>query len=87
MVQKLELGSRPLILIGHSMGGAFAIHLSTRLQDESDTNLAALIVIDVVEGSALESLSGMQHVLRNRPREFKTLETAIEWWYVHRMIK
>lgn len=62
------------------MGGAFAIHLATRLQDESNIHLSALIVIDVVEGSALESLSGMQHVLRNRPKEFASLQTAIEWW-------
>ncbi|ODM95032.1 Protein phosphatase methylesterase 1 [Orchesella cincta] len=79
LVQKLNLGERSLILVGHSMGGAFAIHLSDKLQEESNINLAGLIVIDVVEGSALESLSGMQHVLRNRPKEFQSLTSAIEW--------
>ena len=38
-----------------------------------------LIVIDVVEGSALESLNVMMNVLRRRPTHFYDLEDAIDW--------
>lgn len=39
----------------------------------------SLIVIDVVEGTALSSLANMPQVLRRRPKNFKSLEEAIHW--------
>lgn len=66
----------PVILIGHSMGGAIAVH--TAVQELVPT-LAGLVVIDVVEGTAMEALSSMQSFLRGRPSSFKSLEEAIEW--------
>ncbi|XP_060576401.1 protein phosphatase methylesterase 1-like [Ruditapes philippinarum] len=66
----------PVILIGHSMGGAIAVHTGVRGLIPS---LAGLVVIDVVEGTALEALSSMQNFLRGRPKVFKSLEQAIEW--------
>jgi len=41
--------------------------------------LTGLIVIDVVEGTALDALQGMQSILRGRPKEFPSLQNAIEW--------
>ena len=35
-----------------------------------------------VTGTALEALASMQSFLRGRPSVFKSLEHAIEWWYV-----
>ncbi|KAK3100220.1 hypothetical protein FSP39_016513 [Pinctada imbricata] len=66
----------PIILIGHSMGGAIAVHTAQRRLVPS---LIGLVVIDVVEGTALEALSSMQSFLRGRPPVFKSLEHAIEW--------
>ncbi|KAL4230878.1 Protein phosphatase methylesterase 1 [Mactra antiquata] len=66
----------PIILIGHSMGGAIAVHTVYRGLIPS---ISALVVIDVVEGTALEALSSMQSFLRGRPKVFKSLEQAIEW--------
>jgi len=40
-----------------------------------------LIVIDVVEGTALESLVHMQTVLMGRPASFKSEAEAIKWRY------
>ncbi len=40
----------PIILVGHSMGGALAVHIAFRKLIE---NLIALVVIDVVEGKLL----------------------------------
>ena len=49
-----------VVLIGHSMGGALAVH--TALEGEIDA-LIGLIVIDVVEGTAMDALSSMQSFL------------------------
>lgn len=66
----------PVVLIGHSMGGAVAVHAAYK---GVIPNLIGLIVIDVVEGTAMEALQNMQSFLRGRPSSFKSLEYAIEW--------
>ena len=58
------------------MGGAVAVHTVERGLVPS---AAGLVVIDVVEGTALEALSSMQAFLRGRPKAFRSLEHAIEW--------
>ena len=49
-----------VVLVGHSMGGA----LAARLAETGVDGLAGLVVVDVVEGTALDALAGMQAVLR-----------------------
>nr|CAB3265083.1 protein phosphatase methylesterase 1-like [Phallusia mammillata] len=66
----------PVILIGHSMGGAIAVHAAST---NRITKLAGLIVLDVVEGTALESLAAMHGVLASRPQMFRSIEKANEW--------
>lgn len=66
-----------VVLMGHSMGGAIAIHAAVKRRVPS---LSGLVVIDVVEGTAVEALGSMQSFLRSRPKTFKSLEEAIEWW-------
>ncbi|CAD5214874.1 unnamed protein product [Bursaphelenchus okinawaensis] len=66
----------PLIIVGHSMGGALAVRA---VHANLLPNVQALAVIDVVEGSAMGNLSLMTQVLRNRPKHFATLEKAIKW--------
>ncbi|XP_070198027.1 protein phosphatase methylesterase 1-like [Littorina saxatilis] len=66
----------PIILIGHSMGGAIAVHVASQNYIPS---LIGLCVIDVVEGTAMDALSSMQSFLRGRPKQFKSLDEAIEW--------
>ena len=58
------------------MGGALAVH--TSLTEQVD-GLIGLVVVDVVEGTAMDALSSMQGFLRGRPKTFPTLEYAIEW--------
>lgn len=70
-----------VILMGHSMGGAVAVHVASNCQ-EMVPSVLGLVVIDVVEGTALEALQGMQSVLRCRPKEFPNLQHAIEWRFV-----
>ncbi|CAG8548267.1 10742_t:CDS:10 [Cetraspora pellucida] len=68
--------NREIFLVGHSMGGCVVADAASKNLIPSVTCMA---VIDVVEGSAMEALSGMLNFCRNRPSEFKTVEDAIRW--------
>ncbi|XP_041055315.1 protein phosphatase methylesterase 1 [Carcharodon carcharias] len=68
--------SPPVLLIGHSMGGAIAVHIAAKNLVPS---LVGLCVIDVVEGTAMDALNSMQTFLRSRPKVFNSIESAIEW--------
>ncbi|CRK99431.1 CLUMA_CG012582, isoform A [Clunio marinus] len=65
-----------MTLMGHSMGGSVAVHIAHM---KLISSLLGIIVIDVVEGTALESLQSMQSFLRSRPNYFKSIPNAIEW--------
>uniref|UniRef100_A0A3B4DKG9 Protein phosphatase methylesterase 1 n=1 Tax=Pygocentrus nattereri TaxID=42514 RepID=A0A3B4DKG9_PYGNA len=66
----------PIILVGHSMGGAIAVHAAS---GSLLPTVVGLVVIDVVEGSAMDVLHSMQNFLKGRPRSFKSIDHAIEW--------
>lgn len=66
----------PIIIAGHSMGGAIAVHIA---ELRIIPNLYGIVVIDVVEGTAMEALASMQSFLRSRPTHFKSIQHAIEW--------
>ncbi|XP_031626536.1 protein phosphatase methylesterase 1 [Contarinia nasturtii] len=66
----------PIMLIGHSMGGAICVHIASL---ELIPSLIGCVVIDVVEGTAMEALASMQSFLRSRPQYFKSIQQAIEW--------
>lgn len=69
-------GAPPILLIGHSMGGAISVHIADMLLIPT---LIGVTVIDVVEGTAMDALASMQSFLRSRPTHFKTIQQAIEW--------
>lgn len=66
----------PVLLIGHSMGGAICVHVANL---DVVPALIGVVVIDVVEGTALEALASMQSFLRSRPNTFKSIQHAVEW--------
>lgn len=66
--------NNPIILVGHSMGGAVAVRAAPLIP-----NLCGVGVIDVVEGSAMEALTSMQGFLRSRPTSFSSISQAVEW--------
>ncbi|RHY99443.1 hypothetical protein DYB37_005938 [Aphanomyces astaci] len=68
--------SSPMVLVGHSMGGAIAIRVAAKNELPS---LGGMVVIDVVEGTALAALSHMQGILNSRPSQFDSPDDAIKW--------
>ncbi|XP_064787050.1 protein phosphatase methylesterase 1-like [Oncorhynchus masou masou] len=58
------------------MGGAIAVHTASSMLLPTTVGL---VVIDVVEGSAMEMLHSMQNFLKGRPRSFESIAHAIEW--------
>ncbi|OSX81226.1 hypothetical protein BU14_0023s0031 [Porphyra umbilicalis] len=66
----------PLVIVGHSMGGAIATRLvaSGRLP-----NVLGLVVIDVVEGTAVQALPYMRTWLRSRSRSFASMPRGIRY--------
>lgn len=41
---------------------------------------SGVIVLDVVEGTALDSLSHMSSILAQRPSSFSSIQEALSWW-------
>ena len=76
IAEVLEIASenQPVILIGHSLGGAVAVRAAPLV-----SNAIGLIVIDVVEGTAIDALRSMQGFLRSRPAQFSSISKAVEW--------
>ena len=75
--RKMGRSKVSLVLLGHSMGAAVAIRAAK--QPEIAADLSGIVVIDVVEGTAIQSLNTMTSILRQRPSGFVSQEEAIEW--------
>lgn len=75
----------PLILIGHSLGGAVVTDVAK--SGKLGNALLGYAVLDVVEGSAIDALQSMQTYLSTRPVGFPTLESGIEWHIRSRTIR
>jgi len=81
-----------MIVLGHSMGGSIATKATAEIlknEDNPETEvfekltkkICGLIVIDVVEGSAIDALPFMENIVRQRPKVFKTIDAGIEYMY------
>jgi protein phosphatase methylesterase 1 len=82
----LKLATCPrLLLVGHSLGGAVVTHTAHRRA--LGTRLIGYVVIDVVEGSALEALRHMKAYLTLRPATFSSLDDAVEWHIASRTLR
>lgn len=75
----------PTILVGHSLGGAIVTSLAA--SNALGPNLIGFVVLDVVEGSALEALGHMRTYLSSRPGLFKSQDEAITWHTRSRTIR
>ncbi|CAI5743500.1 unnamed protein product [Peronospora destructor] len=64
------------IIVGHSLGGALGVRVAATGKVPS---LVGVMVIDVVEGTAMASLKHMGAILERRPSRFRSYEDAIHW--------
>ena len=74
-----------VLLVGHSMGGAIAVRTAAAAA-ALDLPVAGVVVVDVVEGSALATLPHLPTLLLNRPDTFTTVADAIKWTLDARMV-
>jgi protein phosphatase methylesterase 1 len=75
---RLGWGELPrTLLVGHSLGGAVVTHAAK--SGRLGTKVMGYAVLDVVEGSALDTIKQMSTYLASRPTSFESLERAIEW--------
>jgi protein phosphatase methylesterase 1 len=75
----------PVILVGHSLGGAVVTHLAHT--GRLGAALLGYAVLDVVEGSAIDALQSMHTYLSTRPAGFATLQSGIEWHVRSRTVR
>ena len=76
--------ARRVVVVGHSMGGAVATRVAKILETEfgvsdSALTLAGLVLIDIVEGSAMKALPAMGALVDARPTTFASLADAFHW--------
>lgn len=88
MLTKKQMGWRelpPIILVGHSLGGAVVTDLAK--SGRLGNSLLGYAVLDVVEGSAMDALQSMQTYLSTRPAGFASVQAGIEWHVRSRTIR
>ncbi len=66
--------TRRIVVIGHSVGGSIAANIAA-----NESSVAGVIVIDLVEETALESLQHMRAVLDSWPSSFNEVSDCIKW--------
>lgn len=65
-----------VIIVGHSMGGGIAAKTASLLEKSW---LKGLVLVDIVEGTALAALPSMHKIIASRPSTFKSISDAIYW--------
>lgn len=75
----------PIILIGHSLGGAVVTDLAK--SGKLGNALLGYGVLDVVEGSAMDALQSMLTYLSTRPTGFASLQSGIDWHIRSRTVR
>ena len=76
LIKSYQTTDKPIFIVGHSLGGAIAVKLLSRGLVE---NVFGIIVIDIVEETAISSLRHMPEVLETRPKTFPNTEMAVKW--------
>lgn len=65
-----------VIYLPTSLGGAVAVRVAA---SQKVLSLVGVMVIDVVEGTAIASLGHMHAILDKRPSRFRSYKDAITW--------
>ena len=80
-----------MIILGHSLGGAVATKavchiLKTEFNQDLYDKIQGIIIIDVIEGSAMEALPFMMNVVQKRENNFDSINSAI-YYMSHTQIR
>ncbi|CUM57037.1 Protein phosphatase methylesterase 1 [Debaryomyces fabryi] len=67
-----------IYLLGHSLGGSVLTNYLAANPDNA-YKLKGLIVLDIVEETAIKALSAMPQFIRKRPTSFNSYQEAIDW--------
>ncbi|CAK7901505.1 protein phosphatase methylesterase 1 [[Candida] anglica] len=68
--------SSSLYFIGHSLGGAV---LTNYLNIHSHLTVKGLVMLDIVEETAVKALVAMPQFIKRRPTSFQNYQRAIDW--------
>ncbi|VEU21450.1 DEKNAAC102540 [Brettanomyces naardenensis] len=78
-----------LFLIGHSLGGSVITKIIYEQQHAEDNQkplpkvisdcIKGLIMVDIVEDTAVKALNSMSSYLRGVPQQFPSMEKAVDW--------
>ena len=80
-----RLDTASLILVGHSLGGSVVSsacsepYVSELAGGRGAAAVTGVVVLDVVEGSALDSLATMNSIINSIPTRFDLREDAVDW--------
>lgn len=74
------------VLVGHSLGGSIMIDFLCQKISQS-YNIRGLVIIDIVEETAVRALSSMSQFLWTRPKSFRSYEEAVSWHLQSRFLK
>ena len=76
----------PLVLVGHSMGAALAVHATAQAQEMVQgalqgalQNVRAVVLVEASEGAAKDAFANTEAFLAHRPTRFKDSMSAVEW--------
>ena len=75
----------PIVLVGHSLGGAVVTDLAR--SSTLGSSILGYAVLDVVEGSAMDALQSMTTYLSTRPTGFASVQAGIDWHIRSRTIR
>ncbi|CAN0169760.1 unnamed protein product [Ascophyllum nodosum] len=73
-----------VLLVGHSLGGSIAVRVAAAAEDfkrrcRGSAEIAGVVAVDVVGGTALAALDDMPEVLSKIPEHFPSVEDAVSW--------
>lgn len=73
-----ESSSNSIYLLGHSLGGAVLTKFMVKYY-QIMPNIKGLIMLDIVEETAVKALDSMPKFLERRPTRFDSIQRAIDW--------
>jgi protein phosphatase methylesterase 1 len=75
VVGQVVPADKKVCLVGHSMGGSIVVAAAAALSGR----VAGVVVMDVVEGTAMASLAAIRKFVNSRPRSFASPAQAVRW--------